>query len=180
MAKTASNDVANGLVGWDSRPSLSIDTDNRIMVSNSPFLNRIDNFAPQNYFIWPSGFHVALDGNDDFEMFDTDTTMRVEPDTLYEISIEWQVNVDGSAATKDQIILTINDSVTRMDFSIGDYSCHNYMDMLISIGQTVENNKAEHLKAGETYENVEGEVFDVYVTGLCPFPEEQGRDMCCH
>ena len=123
--------------------------------------------------------------------------------------------------------------VTIMDFNIGDYVCHNYMDMLISFGQTVENNKAESLKAGETYsafknfcttasirpflrflewtnveqnfghenftkklkndpieaigpkflnalyENVEGEIYDVAVNGLCPIPVEQGRDVCC-
>ena len=179
MAQTASNDVPNG-GGKDTRPSLSIDSSNRIILSDSPFLTQFNDWTPLKYFYWPTGVHVTGDGTGQgvHEMFNTDTTVRVEPDTLYEISIEWNVNIDGSAATKDQIILTINDSVTRMDLSTGDYFCHNHMDMIISFGETVENSVASGLR-DLTFENIEGEVFDVFVTGLCPFPEEPERDMCC-
>ena len=122
-------------------------------------------------FYWPVGMQA---GYGDAEMFNTDTGMRIEADTIYAISIEWQVNVDGSTATIDQIILTINDSVTRMDFSFGDYFCHKYMDMLLVFGETVEN----HSVAG--FKNVEGVVSDVVVGGLCPVPEAPiGQQMCC-
>ena len=49
------------------------------------------------------------------------------------------------------------------------------MDMLIVFGENVENNNADG------FENIEAEVFDVVVEGLCPTPEEsQGRKICCH
>jgi len=113
-------------------------------------------------------------GKGDAEMFNTDSTMRIQADTLYKISIEWQVNRDGTHAARDQIIFTVNDSVTRMDFSFGDYFCQNYMDMLISFGENVAGNAV----AG--FNNIEAEVSDVVVRGLCPNPDEpKEKRMCC-
>ena len=170
MTKTAANNFP-----IDARPALYIDEQNRILLSNSPFLtvnNRWTTHKP--HFFWPTGM---LANYGDAESFNTDSTMRVEADTLYEISIEWQVNVNGSPATRDQIIFTVNDSVTRMDFTFGDYFCHNYMDMLISFGETAQN----HVTAG--FENVQGVISDVKVDGLCPIPVPEptiANELCCN
>ena len=160
----------------DARPALSVDAENRILLGNNPFLtvnNRWTTSAP--HFYWPVGM---MTGYGEAQSTNTDTGMRVEADKLYDISIEWQVvdmmNVDGSWTSKDEIIFTINDSVTVMDFSFGDYFCHQYMDMLLVFGETVEN----HSVAG--FKNVEGVVSDVKVAGLCPVPEAPiGQQMCC-
>ena len=77
LTKTAANNFP-----VDSRPSLYIDSQNRILLANSPFLTVNNRWTTKNYFFWPTGMQA---GKGDAEMFNTDSTMRVVADTLYRV-----------------------------------------------------------------------------------------------
>ena len=186
LSKTTSSSVPD-----DARPAISISPDtNRILFSNSPFMQSQNRFAIADWWLWgignPQGFGVESSTSTG-EIILGDEDFVIESNKMYVFSIGWQQH--RLLPQETEVILSIfeqfeqydvydSNSPTeapttvpyyqaRIDFSYGDYLCEHYTDMLAVFGQHGENSAVTFSE------------FEVY--GLCSIPEEpQERKLCCN
>ena len=103
-------------------------------------------------------------------------------DKTYHFELEWKKRCKSC---NYELVLMIQGQGENMgvakitDYKFGEYFCENYQDLLVTFGADTEMRSAPQAFGGRIFKNLEAEIYDVIVDGLCPVQKHPKEEKCC-